>query len=308
MQLPRAHSLIAHQCRRSNEPQMSQQVAPPGLDKALLDELSSVASAACAAILRTCAGGLMPRTKSDATPVTAADHAAEAVILEGLRPILPGITVVSEEAAATACPASLSDPFILVDPLDGTRELLAGREEYTVNIAIISGGSPRLGIIAAPARGLLWRGIEGQGAERLRLDPGEPVGASRAKTTIHARALPSSGLVAAVSRSHLDARTEALLNRLPIRHRITCGSAVKFCQIAEGLVDCYPRLSGTCEWDVAAGHAIVAAAGGRVTTPEGRGLAYGRIGPAFRIPGFIAWGDPSGPEMLERLIGRPGAG
>src|SRR6266480_1577779 len=261
-------------------------------DGRLLDELTSIVSAAAAAIVAACAGSLDTRTKADLTPVTAADHAAEAVILEGLARLLPGMCVVSEEAAGRALPARIPDSFVLVDPLDGTRELVAGRDEFTINLAVVDGERPRLGIVAAPAQGLLWRGIEGRGAERLRLSPGAPAHAAQARSVVRTRPAPRAGLVAAVSRSHLDPQTEALLARLLITHRYACFSADKFRQIAEGIADVYPRLSPTCEWDVAAGHAVLAAAGGVITTPEGAPVSYGRIAENFRVPAFVAWGDP----------------
>ncbi len=264
----------------------------------LLDELTAIVSAAAAAILAARAGALDVRTKADRSPVTAADHASEAVILEGLGRVLPGITVVSEEAAGRAAPESLSATFVLVDPLDGTREFLAGRDEFTINVAIVAEGRPGLGIVAAPAQGLLWRGVEGRGAERLRLLAGAPASAARERVPIRTRPTPRAGLVAAVSRSHLDAATEALLARLPVTDRLACGSAVKFCLLAEGTADVYPRLSNTCEWDVAAGHALLAAAGGSVSAPDGAPLRYGRISEDFRVPAFVAWGDPSAPARL----------
>jgi len=267
-------------------------------DGRLLDELTSVVSAAAAAVVAARAGSLDTRPKADLTPVTAADHASEAVILEALARLLPGMCVVSEEAAGRALPDRIPDSFVLVDPLDGTRELVAGRDEFTINLAIVDGGRPRLGIVAAPAQGLLWRGIESRGAERLRLSPGAPAHAAQARSIIRTRPAPRAGLVAAVSRSHLDPQTEALLARLPIAARHACGSAVKFCQIAEGSADVYPRLSPTCEWDVAAGHAVLAAAGGVVTTPEGAPLSYGRIAENFRVPAFVAWGDPEAAVRL----------
>lgn len=267
------------------------------LDGRLLDELTTTVSAAGAAILAARAGALDVRSKADLSPVTAADHAAEAVILEALARVLPGVAVVSEEAAGQA-PADLPGTFVLVDPLDGTRELLAGRDEFTVNIGIVTGGRPRLGIVATPAQGLLWRGIEGRGAERLRLSPGAPAAAAQQRAAIRTRPCPRSGLVAAVSRSHLDPRTEALLARLPVAERFARGSAVKFCQLAEGTADIYPRLSTTCEWDVAAGHAVLTAAGGAVTAPDGAPLPYGRRTENFRVAAFVAWGDPSAPARF----------
>jgi 3'(2'), 5'-bisphosphate nucleotidase len=225
------------------------------------------------------------RLKADHTPVTAADEAADRVIAQGLVRILPGITVVSEESCDRS--VALGDTFALVDPLDGTKEFVAGRGEYTVNLALVTDGEPIAGFIAAPALGLIYRGIVGRGAERLGLDPTD------APVAIRARRAPADGLVAAVSRSHLDADSEAFLARLAIRERITSGSALKLCRIAEGMADVYPRLSPTSEWDTAAGHAIVAAAGGTVTTPSGAPLRYGRAQEDFKIPGFVAWGDPT---------------
>jgi 3'(2'), 5'-bisphosphate nucleotidase len=268
------------------------------LDGRLLEELTTIVSAAGAAILAARAGALDARSKADLSPVTAADHAAEAVILEGLARVLPGVTVVSEEAAAQAPPADLPGSFVLVDPLDGTRELLAGRDEFTVNIGIVTDGRPRLGIVATPAQGVLWRGIEGRGAERLRLSPGAPAAAAQQRAAIRTRPCPPWGLVAAVSRSHLDPSTEALLARLQVTERFARGSAVKFCQLAEGTADIYPRLSTTCEWDVAAGHAVLTAAGGTVTAPDGAPLRYGRTLENFRVAAFVAWGDPSAPARF----------
>ena len=267
-------------------------------DDRLLDELTTVVSAAGAAILATRSGSLDTRAKPDLTPVTACDHAAEAVILEALARLLPGTCIVSEEAVGRALPQRIPDSFVLVDPLDGTRELVAGRDEFTINLAIVGDGRPRLGIVAAPAQGLLWRGLEGRGAERLRLSPGAPASAAQARSPIRTRPAPSSGLIAAISRSHLDPQTQAYLARLPISERRPCGSAVKFCQVAEGCADVYARLSPTCEWDVAAGHAVLAAAGGVVNTPEGAPVSYGRMAEKFGVPAFIAWGDPSAAARL----------
>ena len=255
-------------------------------------------SAAAAAIVAVRACSLAARAKVDGSPVTAADHAAELVLLEGLARVLPGVPVVSEEAAAASSPGALADSFVLVDPLDGTQELLAGRDEFTVNVALVSGGRPLLGIVAAPALATFWRAVEGEPAERLRLAPGASASAARERSTIRARAWPESGLVVAVSRSHPDPRTHAFVSRLPPSAEIASGSALKFCLVAEGAADVYPRLAPTFEWDVAAGHAVLAAAGGTVSTPEGAPLRYGRAAENFRIPAFIAWGDPSGPLRL----------
>ena len=261
--------------------------------EALLDQLTTLVSQASAAILAAGRSGLAPRAKADHSPVTVADEAAEAVLLAGLARLLPGTPAVSEEAVGRAAPIRLDGSFVLVDPLDGTRELIAGRDEFTVNVAIVTAGRPVLGIVAAPALGLLWRGADNFGAERMRLAPGAPASAAAERVPIHTRRSPGTGLVAAVSRSHLDGETEALLARLPVVERLACGSAIKFGRLAEGSADVYPRLSQTCEWDVAAGHAVLTAAGGAVTKPDGTPLSYGRIADRFRVPAFIAWADPA---------------
>lgn len=254
----------------------------------LLDDLTFVASRAAAAILAVPAAALGRRDKPDGSPITAADEAAEAVIQAELKRLLPGVPVISEETGG-AGPAVAGSRFVLTDPLDGTREFLAGRDEFTVNIAIIEEGVPRLGVIAAPARGLVWRGIVGRGAERLVLAPGEPTHAARERRLIRSRPKPASGVVAVTSRSHFDAATEAWLQRLNPAQQIRCGSSLKFALIAEGMADVYPRLSPVSEWDIAAGHAILLAAGGAVRTPAGSPLRYGHAD--LRVPAFVASGD-----------------
>jgi 3'(2'), 5'-bisphosphate nucleotidase len=258
----------------------------PTVDAALAAELTALVARAAAAILAISPGDIATRLKADHTPVTAADEAADRIIAQGLARLLPGLAIVSEESGERAgtTPAAT---FALVDPLDGTKEFVAGRGEYTVNLAIVTGGAPIAGFIAAPALGLLYRGMVGSGAERLGLDP------AVAPVAIRCRPAPARGLVAAVSRSHLDRNSEAFLARLAVSERITCGSALKLCRIAEGVADVYPRLAPTSEWDIAAGHAIVTAAGGIVTTPSGAPLNYGRAEQDFKIPGFVAWGDPT---------------
>ena len=253
----------------------------------LLDDLTSIVAHACAKIRAVSSDTVLRRTKADQSPVTAADEASEAVILQGLEQLLPGTPVISEESADTKQAPALNGSFLMVDPLDGTREFLAGRDEFTVNLAIITHGVPIAGIIAAPKRGQLWRGIVGVRAERLRLLED---GADQPQT-IRTRGWPRQGAVAAVSRSHFEAATDAFLASLGSLTRSASGSAIKFCQVAEGAADVYPRLATTCEWDVAAGHALVVAAGGVVKSPQGLPLAYGRAAENFRVPAFIAWGD-----------------
>lgn len=262
-------------------------ITPADADR-LIAELTALVARASAAILSLPRSGIEVRNKADNSPVTAADEASEALILEGLGRLAPEVAVVSEEMASGAPPQRRGHTFFVIDPLDGTREFLAGRDEFTVNLAIVSGGVPIAGVIAAPARGLLWRGTSTR-AERLVLESG----VARTAQTIATRSWPAQDAIAAISRSHLDAATEAFLKRHRLSHRQQCGSALKFCQLAEGAADIYPRLSMTCEWDVAAGHALLAAAGGAVTAPDGAPLAYGREKDNFRVPAFIAYGDPA---------------
>jgi 3'(2'), 5'-bisphosphate nucleotidase len=255
-----------------------------------LEDLTDVVSRAAAAILAIDRSKMEWRAKPDRSPVSAADEAANAIIVQDLAHLLPGVPIVSEEQEAR--PSALEAGFVLVDPLDGTREFLAGREEFTVNVAIISQGRPAVGIIAAPALGLVWRGVVGQGAERLHLAAGAAPCRASGRSAIHTRRRPAAGFDAMVSRSHFDEETDAFLQRLPLVARTPCGSSLKLARIAEGSADLYARLARTCEWDVAAGHAILAAAGGIVTAPDGTELVYGHA-PDFHVPGFIAWGDPS---------------
>jgi 3'(2'), 5'-bisphosphate nucleotidase len=257
-----------------------------------LDGLTDIVSRAAAATLATPFSSIARRIKTDLTPVTAADELSESVILEGLGRLLPGVPVIAEESVGRMRPTRLDPSFVVVDPLDGTREFLAGRDEFTVNVAIVTHGSPIAGIIAAPARGLLWRGIVGGTAERLHLRLGAGQAKAYGRMPIHTRPAPGR-LTVATSRSHLDEATEDFLARLPLAKRYLCGSSVKFCYLAQGEADVYPRLSPTREWDVAAGYAILVAAGGAVINPQREQLQFGRMAEKFLVPGFIALGDPA---------------
>lgn len=262
----------------------------------LLPELTTLVARASAMIRSLPAATIAHRLKPDRSPVTAADEASEAEILQGLGLLMPGVPIVSEEMVSRTAPPVLGRSFMVVDPLDGTKEFLAGSDEFTVNLAIVTGGVPIVGIVAAPKRGQIWRGVVGAGAERLRLTPDGAVEPQPIRT----RRWPPQGVVAAMSRSHLDPATEAFLTRLGPLTRQPSGSAIKFCLIAEGAVDVYPRLATTCEWDVAAGHALLTAAGGVVTTPQGTTLSYGRVAENFRVPAFIAWGDADKAKSVAR--------
>jgi 3'(2'), 5'-bisphosphate nucleotidase len=261
-----------------------------GLDNAaaLLAPLTELVAAAGSAILAVDRNRMRVEGKSDGSPVTEADLIADRLIADGLARLAPDIPVISEERTASGLDPS--DAFFLVDPLDGTREFVAGRSEFTVNLALVSHGTPILGIIGAPALGLIWRGVVGRGAERL-----SSAQTARRSEVIRTRPFPSAGQpwVAAVSRSHGDAATEAFIDARPGALRERLGSAVKFAHVAEGTADIYPRLAPTHEWDVAAGCALVVAAGGKMTDPLGAELRFGKAETNFIVPAFIAWGDPS---------------
>src|SRR5690348_2220317 len=253
---------------------------------ALIEGLTMVVSRAAGEILRIAGGTLAARSKSDATPVTDADEVAEEILCEGIATLMPGVEIVSEEKVARGVPCAPDETFLLVDPLDGTREILAGRDEYTINVAVIHRGRPALGLLAAPARALIWRGAPGHFAERLALVPGEHP--DRAHAVIRARRIDATDdRVALVSRSHLDPDTEQFLSRWPRIRKRPCGSALKFGLLAQGDADVYPRLAPTSEWDIAAGDAILTAAGGAVMRPDGAPLTYGPGNGDYRIPAFI---------------------
>jgi 3'(2'), 5'-bisphosphate nucleotidase len=252
----------------------------------LMEGLTAISVSAAAAILRAKGPGGV-RIKADGSPVTDADMAAEAVIHDSLRSLAPRLPIISEEEARRDTRAVSSGRYFLVDPLDGTREFIAGYNDYTINIALMSAGAPVLGIVTAPALGLIWRGAVGGGADRLAFSADR----ISAPQPIHVRTRPPGELIVVVSRSHLDAQTETYLKGLVHAHRIACGSSVKFCRVAEGMADHYPRLGPVRDWDVAAGHAVLVAAGGSLIALNGAPLIYGT--PELRIPGFLAWGAPS---------------
>jgi 3'(2'), 5'-bisphosphate nucleotidase len=259
---------------------------------ALLQSLIYTAQRAGGAIMAVYATDFAVRDKADASPVTAADEAAEKIILADLAAIAPGIPVVAEEAvAAGKVPAisgnGRSDQFFLVDPLDGTREFVSRRDEFTVNVALIEAGKPVLGVVFAPARReLYWGDVRNGKAGHIDADPDGTMPSMG--TAISARRPPVDGLTAVASRSHRTPETDALLAKYPVKDFRSIGSSLKFCLVAAGEADLYPRVGTTMEWDTAAGHAVLAAAGGSVTGLEGEPFTYGK--PGFRNGNFIARG------------------
>jgi len=236
------------------------------------------------------------RSKSDQSPVTVADERAEALILELLRDRASDMPVIAEESAARGERPQIGAQFILVDPLDGTREFISCNGEFTINIALIREGSVAAGAVYAPAIGRLW--LAGERAFSCHAPVGAPIPGPSARKLLKTRPAPSEGLVALASRSHCDAPTETFLAKLPIGERRSAGSSLKFCVLAEGEADVYPRFGPTMEWDTAAGEAILLAAGGTVLSTEGGPLHYGKSANGFRNGGFIAWGDPQLPARL----------
>lgn len=239
--------------------------------------------------------GLETQLKSDESPVTAADHAAETVLLAALARHAPNIPVVAEEECAAGRIPDVDHQFFLVDPLDGTKEFIKGGSDFTVNVALVEHRRPVTGIVYAPARGEIWWGdVRGGWAKR---------GEVRDNQLVHPRAMrvrPVSGAPTAVaSKSHNTPATEAWLDAAGTGERVSIGSSLKFVLIAGGEADVYPRAGPTMEWDTAAGDAVLRAAGGRTFDLDGAPLAYGK--PRFFNPGFVATG-PFDPPVLRPFI------
>lgn len=230
--------------------------------------------------------------KADASPVTVADEQSEEILLAGLARVMPGVAVVAEEAMSRGPAPVLGAEFFLVDPLDGTREYVKGSNDFCVNIALIVDRRPAFGIIYAPAKRSFYATLgAGKAIEAdISTDAGPARLADCAMRPLRTRSPDPDALTAIASRSHHRAATEAFLNGLSIAGRTHIGSALKFCVIARGDADIYPRFGAINEWDTAAGHAILTASGGCVTTASGQDLGYGKLEAAFLNPPFVAWG------------------
>src|SRR5215212_4695205 len=264
-------------------------------ERRLLDEIAEAAREAGEAILTIVRRGFEVEAKSDRSPVTEADRAAELIILAALARAAPGVPVIAEEEVAAGRIPAHEDTYFLVDPLDGTKEFIRGGDDYTVNIGLIEGGVPKLGAVFAPASGRLHVGcvgvgawlVDGNGRQQIRTrDRGEL-------------------LTAVASKSHLNQATVDYLEAAAgTCGRVSIGSSLKFCIVAEGEADIYPRLSPTSEWDTAAGHAVLLAAGGLVDGPDGDMLRYGKRAVLNRA--FVAtagWKAPRIGPFLEPFSG-----
>jgi len=249
--------------------------------QALVDALRQIAAAAGETVMALYRAGTETRIKADASPVTDADEAAEREIVAALATLAPEIPIIAEEqAAAGSLPERAPDRFWLVDPLDGTKEFISRNGEFTVNIALIEDRRPTLGIVVAPAVGTTYfTGADGHAYKIAGDGPPRRITVARPA---------ADGLTAVVSRSHRSPETDAYLARYRIKAERSAGSSLKFGLVAEGAADIYPRLGRTMEWDTAAGHAVVRAAGGSVRALDGADLAYGK--PGFDNPSFVVRG------------------
>jgi len=246
----------------------------------LLEPVIRLSYAAGAAIMTVYGSEFEIRDKADASPVTLADERAEALILDGLRGLTPELPIVAEEAAAAGEIPEVGARFWLVDPLDGTKEFIGRNGEFTVNIALVEDGVPVLGVVYAPALGRLYAGVVEHGAF---------VEDTQGRRPIHCRQVPPEGLTVVGSRSHGDADALAsFLRGRKVASVASAGSSLKLCLVAAGDADLYPRLGRTMEWDIAAGHAVLSAAGGSVSGLDGEPLRYGKLG--FDNPHFVAQG------------------
>lgn len=255
---------------------------------ALARSLIPLATRAGARIMQIYATDFKVTQKADTSPLTLADQAAEDIILAGLRDLAPSIPVVSEEAASQGKKMVAGDRFFLVDPLDGTKEFVNRNGEFTVNIGLIENGVPTLGIIYAPALDHLY----------YAWGPGEVYQSQGGRPAARITAAPTNRApIAVASRSHRDAATDAYLEQAGVGSVNCAGSSLKFCLLAAGEADIYPRFGPTSEWDTAAGHAILAHSGGGLCRLDGEKFDYGKTADKFRNPGFLAWAADKRPPL-----------
>lgn len=255
------------------------------------DMLARIALDAGQLIMQVYATDFDIARKADTSPVTEADEKAEALIIKALKAADPDLPIIAEEAASAGTIPAHGGRFALVDPLDGTREFINKRGEFTVNIAIIEHGVPIMGVVYAPALNRLFVAEDRLTAWQAEAAPGAPLPTPDQRTPLHIRKAPAGGLTAIASKSHRSPETDAFLQTQPIQDIISAGSSLKFCLIAAGEADLYPRHGRTMEWDTAAGQAVAEAAGARVTQLDGQDMRYGKAERGYDNPHFIVWGD-----------------
>ena len=249
-------------------------------------KLAAIAHEAGIVVMKHYEAGVQARRKTDESPVTAADEEAEALILKRLAEVFPGVPVIAEEEAAAGRIQDIGSRFFLVDPLDGTKEFINRNGEFTVNIAEIVDGVPVRGVVYAPALSRLFFGETPGGAYEVQTSVTQAFDAKATKS-IAVRATPADGMTAVASRSHRDAKTDEYLTAFKVKDFVSAGSSLKFCLVAAGEADIYPRTGRTMEWDTGAGHAVLRAAGGSVTQLDGSPFVYGKA-PVFENPFFVA--------------------
>lgn len=266
---------------------------PTTLDRQeLTDALCRIALRAGAAIMDHYDGEVAVTHKDDKSPVTAADQEAEDIILPGLEQAAPGIPVISEEATAAGKEPEVAERFFLVDPLDGTREFINKNGEFTVNIALIEDGHPTAGVVYAPAKErMFYANGEGQAFEcTIAPDANGDMSRCRDRKELRVRSANPKSLTVVASRSHRDHKTDEYLAMYNIGEFVAAGSSLKFCLVAAGEADIYPRHGRTMEWDTAAGHAVLNGAGGKVTQMDGSPFTYGKLERGLDNPYFVAKG------------------
>lgn len=271
-------------------------------DRRLAEALVAAARTAGEAILAVRRRGYRAERKADSTPVTEADRAAETILLAAIGEAAPGVPVIAEEACAAGHVPSVGREFFLVDALDGTREFVRGGDDFTVNVALVRDHAPVLGIVHVPVTGETFAGIAGEGAWLI-------ADGTAAWRPVRVRAAAEE-LDVVASKSHRTPETDRYIARYPVRSLVAAGSSLKFCCLAEGRADLYPRMGETMQWDTAAGDAVLRAAGGRTVTLDGAPLRYGPGeapgGEAYRNPWFVALGTcPLATPPAEGRLGKP---
>ncbi len=261
---------------------------------------ANMAIAAGALAMETLANATIEsRLKGDTSPVTDADERIEAYLLRELETALPGVPFLAEESVARGKTLGAGDAFLLIDPIDGTREFLARSSDFTINVALAEKNAPRVGAVYAPAQGRVWfAGAQGYEAQAV---PGGSLPPMQDWRPLRARPRPAEGLVALISKSHLDEATKTFLSKQPIARSAPVGSSIKFCLLANGEADVYPRFGPTMEWDTAAGDAVLRAAGGVTLDADGGPLRYGKKADDYRNGPFVAWADATALEVAATL-------